>query len=456
MGTEVKVVVIGSDHGGFSYKEKLIPHLRDQGYTVRDCGTHSTESVDYPQFARKVAETVSSGAADAGIMIDGAGIGSAMTANRVPGVLAAACYSPALARNSREHNGANLLTLGAGHLSLHEATGIVDTFLQSRITEPRHKRRVAMIRELDGGRAPSRPTAPPPSSAPPAPAPRPPDLAARIKEGTDLNLPDSDIQRITQRVRDLMTQRHMTPPATLGGPPDPDALARMIDHTLLKPDAKVEDIRTLCEEARTYHFWSVCVNSVYVPEARNALRGSDVHVCCVVGFPLGAMPPDIKAAEARKAIREGTQEVDMVINVGALKSKQEDLVLDDIRSVVEACRERNVLCKVILETALLTDEEKIRACQMSMQAGADFVKTSTGFSSGGATVHDVALMKSTVAAQNLGVKASGGIRCYDDALSMIEAGATRIGASSSVAIVEEARAVQEGRPYVKSGKQDNY
>ncbi|MCX6549600.1 MAG: deoxyribose-phosphate aldolase [Acidobacteria bacterium] len=214
----------------------------------------------------------------------------------------------------------------------------------------------------------------------------------------------------------------------------------MIDHTLLKPEATPADIEKLCGEARQYGFYSVCVNPTNVAQCKTLLRGSPVKLCCVVGFPLGAQSPEIKALEARKAIREGANEIDMVINIGALKSKDDALVLRDIRAVVEACRDARALSKVIFETALLTDEEKILACQLSMNAGADYVKTSTGFSSGGATAEDIALMAKTVAPKKLGVKASGGVRTYDDAIRMIAAGATRIGASSSVKIVEEARA----------------
>ena len=177
-----------------------------------------------------------------------------------------------------------------------------------------------------------------------------------------------------------------------------------------------------------------------VRQCKTLLRGTPVKVCCVVGFPLGAQSPEIKALEARKAIREGANEIDMVINIGALKSKDEALVLRDIRAVVEASKDGRALSKVIFETALLTDDEKVKACELSMKAGADYVKTSTGFSSGGATVEDIALMARTVAPKKLGVKASGGVRTYDDAIRMIAAGATRIGASSSVKIVEEARA----------------
>lgn len=213
--------------------------------------------------------------------------------------------------------------------------------------------------------------------------------------------------------------------------------ASLIDHTLLRPDASIEDIRQLCNEAREFGFASVCVNPAWVREAARLLKGSGVPVCTVIGFPLGATLPDVKAFEARRAIFNGAREVDMVINIGAIKSGDECAVEDDIRAVVEAAHENEVLCKVIIETALLTDEEKVRACIAAKNAGADFVKTSTGFAKGGATVHDVALMRHTVG-NALGVKASGGVKGIEDARAMFEAGATRIGASVGVKIAREA------------------
>ncbi|HEX7191948.1 MAG TPA: deoxyribose-phosphate aldolase [Thermoanaerobaculia bacterium] len=218
----------------------------------------------------------------------------------------------------------------------------------------------------------------------------------------------------------------------------PDKLVKLIDHTILKPEATAEDIEKLCNEAKQYRFYSVCVNPVWVTKARTLLRGTDVKICAVVGFPLGAQSPEIKTLEARRALREGAKEIDMVINIGALKSKDDLLVARDIRGVVEVCDEARAVSKVILETALLTDEEKVRGCQLSMKAGADFVKTSTGFSKSGATVEDVALMARTVAPRKLGVKASGGVRTYEDVVKMVQAGATRVGSSNSVKIVEEA------------------
>ena len=213
--------------------------------------------------------------------------------------------------------------------------------------------------------------------------------------------------------------------------------ASLIDHTLLKPEATEADIKKLCDEAAQFGFASVCVNPSWVKRAADFLKGSSVPVCTVIGFPLGATLPDVKAFEARRAIFNGAREVDMVINIGALKSGDDCWVEDDIRAVADAAHENGVLCKVIIETALLTDDEKVRACLAAKNAGADFVKTSTGFSKGGATVDDVALMRRTVG-RELGVKASGGVKGIDDARAMFEAGATRIGASVGVKIAQEA------------------
>ncbi|HKO97790.1 MAG TPA: deoxyribose-phosphate aldolase [Pyrinomonadaceae bacterium] len=213
--------------------------------------------------------------------------------------------------------------------------------------------------------------------------------------------------------------------------------ASLIDHTLLKPEATDDDIKKLCEEAARYQFASVCVNPAWVRVAACSLAGTGVPVCTVIGFPLGATLPDVKAYEARRSIFDGAREVDMVINVGALRSGDDCLVEHDIRSVVEVAHEYNVTCKVIIETALLTDDEKVRACIAAKNAGADFVKTSTGFAKGGATVADIALMRRTVGS-DLGVKASGGVKGLEDARALVEAGATRIGASVGVKIAQEA------------------
>ena len=212
-----------------------------------------------------------------------------------------------------------------------------------------------------------------------------------------------------------------------------ERVASMIDHTILKPAATRDEIEKLCEEARRFRFASVCINPTYVPLCAQMLRMTNVKVCTVVGFPLGANRSEVKAFETECAISDGAQEIDMVINVGALKSKDTDLVERDIRAVVEACR-GIVVSKVIIEAALLTDEEKVTACQLAKAAGADFVKTSTGFGPGGATAHDVALMRAVVGAE-MGVKAAGGIRDAETAREMIAAGASRIGASASVKIV---------------------
>jgi deoxyribose-phosphate aldolase len=225
--------------------------------------------------------------------------------------------------------------------------------------------------------------------------------------------------------------------ATLGTHPADVNVARMIDHTLLKADASQDQIAQLCYEARTYHFASVCVNPAQVKLSSKLLKGSDVAVCTVVGFPLGATPSTVKAFETQQAIRDGASEIDMVINIGALKSKDYRVVLEDIASVVNAAHAGNALVKVIIEAALLEDEEKVVASQLAKSAGADFVKTSTGFGPGGATVSDVALMRRVVG-PDLGVKAAGGVSSYADAQAMIAAGATRIGASAGVRIVGEA------------------
>lgn len=229
----------------------------------------------------------------------------------------------------------------------------------------------------------------------------------------------------------------MSEPLSIRGVRLEKPLAKYIDHTLLKPEASAGQVRALCQEAREYGFASVCVNSCYAGLAAAALKGSDVKTCCVVGFPLGAMVTEAKAYETRAAMGAGAQEIDMVINVGALKSGDDVLVRGDIAAVVAAAEHR-ALVKVIIETCLLTDEEKVRVCRLAKEAGADFVKTSTGFSTGGATAEDVALMRRTVGPE-MGVKASGGIRDLSAALRMIEVGASRIGASAGVKIVEEAR-----------------
>jgi deoxyribose-phosphate aldolase len=418
--TRPKRIAIGADHGGFELKAMLVAHLQGAGYQVSDVGTSSNEAVDYPIFARAVAEAVSGGTADVGIMIDGAGIGSCMAANKVPGVRAAMAYDLSSARNSREHNDANVLTLGAGLIGAGLAKQIVDVWLETECTETRHLHRVAMFGDE--------------------------------VELTDLSLSDQDIERVVSRLHEILGPMpgSETNGASVGDDPEaarkfvrlgatgltsvapverpgdiPGDLARYIDHTLLKPAATEEQIRKLCAEALEFNFRSVCINPTWVSLAASLLRGSDVLTCTVVGFPLGATEPAIKAMEARRAIRNGAREIDMVLNIGALKSGDDALVLRDIRAVVEDCVDGGAVCKVILETALLTDDEKRRASELARQARAHFVKTSTGFSTGGATVSDVALMAEVVRGAGMEVKASGGISSYDDAKAMIEAGRER-------------------------------
>jgi deoxyribose-phosphate aldolase len=218
----------------------------------------------------------------------------------------------------------------------------------------------------------------------------------------------------------------------------PTGVAGMIDHTLLKPDASRAEIEKLCREAAEFKFATVCVNPVWVAEAARLLRGSGVGVCSVVGFPLGATTADVKNYETRRAIFDGAAEIDMVINVGALKSGDLRTVERDIEAVVEPCRQCGAISKVIIEAALLTDEEKITACTLSKAAGADFVKTSTGFGPGGATAADVELMRRVVGAE-MGVKAAGGVRDLEGLKAMVAAGATRVGASAGVKIVQESK-----------------
>lgn len=235
-----------------------------------------------------------------------------------------------------------------------------------------------------------------------------------------------------RRVVDAGACRVAVPPSTSAGLGD---VAGMIDHTLLKPDATLEEVDRLCDEAAKHRFASVCVNGVHVKRCAEILAGSSVAVCTVVGFPLGAVAPEVKAYEARRAIEDGACEVDMVMNVGALRSGDDDFARRDVKGVAEVAHQLGARLKVILETCLLTDDEIVRGCRAAQAAGADFVKTSTGFSKGGATIDDVALMRRTVGPA-MGVKASGGVRNAEDARAMIEAGATRLGASASIAIVQ--------------------
>ncbi len=461
-------IAIGADHGGFVLKEELKNYLTDQGYSITDCGTNipPPAAVDYPKFAYAVARNVADGKADIGIMIDGAGIGSAMTANKVDGVRAALCYDLSTARNAREHNNANVLTLGAGLIALGLARQIVDIFISTECTVKRHLQRVAMIDKLDDK----------------------PRLNGDTLKNNSANTEESLIELTSEdisRIADSISQMAILPgsrtsvaesctcdsemvctcgvcvekkPDTFrkfmdfgvdrlgiesgtGGECVPEDIAHCIDHTILKPDATNDDIITLCAEAREFQFASVCVSPSYVPLAVRELAGSQVKVCTVVGFPSGAHIPEVKAMETRRAIREGAKEIDMVINIGALKSGDDDLVYRDIRMVVEACNDGSAISKVIIEAALLNEDEKVRACTMAKKARANYVKTSTGFGPGGATAEDVALMSKIVRQSGIGVKAAGGIKSYDDAQKMIEAGATRLGASAGIKILQQAKSV---------------
>lgn len=434
--TGPKRIALGADHGGFDLKAVIAAHLCKAGYQVEDFGTSSREAVDYPIFARAVADAVSQGRADFGIIVDGAGIGSCMVANKVPGVRAAVANTLLSARHSREHNDANVLALGAGQIGTGLAEQLVDVWLTTECNEARHLKRVAMFSE------------------------------ETVDPTGDLPLSDQDIERVVTRLQDILGPMTATEPSgeSVGDNPEaarefvrlgatgltsvapaekpgniPGDLARYIDHTILKPDATEDQIRNLCAEALEFNFRSVCVNPTWVSLVASLLRDSEVLTCTVVGFPLGANESAIKAIEARRAIRNGANEIDMVINIGALKSGDDALVLRDIRAVVEECVDGNAVSKVILETALLSNEEKRRASELARTARAHFVKTSTGFSTGGATVSDVALMAEVVRGSGMEVKASGGISSYSDAKAMIEAGATRLGASASIGIVQEAK-----------------
>ena len=267
------------------------------------------------------------------------------------------------------------------------------------------------------------------------------EVLVMVQEGSDGETdapaagPPLSAGNYTHRVQPVVSAGADRIAATLGVAPTDGELSHLIDHTLLKPDATQDQIAQLCYEARKHGFASVCVNPAYVKLCADLLKGSKVLVCTVVGFPLGATSPEAKAFEAQKAVRDGAAEVDMVINVGALKSRDYETVESDIAGIARVCHAGGAILKVIIEAALLTDEEKVAACQLAKVAKADFVKTSTGFGPGGATAEDVALMRQVVGSE-MGVKAAGGIRTRADVEKMIEAGADRIGASASVKIVQ--------------------
>ncbi|MSP26148.1 MAG: deoxyribose-phosphate aldolase [Myxococcales bacterium] len=554
-------VAIGADHGGFELKQHLVRWLGARGHEVIDCGTHDTSAVDYPVIARAVAAKVVTGECTRGIVIDGAGIGSSMAANKVAGIRAALCYDLSSAKNSREHNDANVLTLGARLIGPGLAEQVADVFLTTECTEERHQQRVAMIElaassactagtgcacgaggsgvavpgaaSAGGGRSAVGEKASQPSAngasgcaacaaqsvgaaqkqtlaeraarhdsapaydgankafrassaewlagsgrGPSASRPSLGQVSTPPSPMTLAALHPADLERVATRLAELLASAETRHGMVCFGDVCLDAsvakqwigfgvsrlstslgqagavrdVGSYIDHTLLKQDATDAQVRQLCAEAREHGFFSVCVNPCWVKLCAGLLNGGSVakgrspskggggvKVCTVVGFPLGANVPEQKALEARRAIRDGAAEIDMVINIGALKSGDDALVYKDIRGVIEACDDGGALSKVIIETALLTDEEKVRACVLSKRARADFVKTSTGFAGGGATAADVALMHRAVGG-TLGVKASGGVKNYADFEAMVSAGATRVGASASIKILKEAAA----------------
>ena len=433
-------------------------HLEALGRPVLDVGTHNAESCDYPVFAIAAAEAVAKGTAWRGVIVDGAGIGSSMVANKIHGVRAALAFNLKTATNAREHNDANVLTLGAGYLQEREALDIVDVFLSTVCTVDRHQRRVSMIDALDAARPQLR------SASEMSVDPGQQRLIEAIERALKAN--PTLLSGIAGVGGSCSTSAHgcsggdnhgaslhancanLDPPAvrsvlqgctdgrvsaSLGVGAVPADLAPIIDHTLLKPGTTYAEIEQLCDEAAICGFASVCVNPIHVARAAKHLAGKSPKVCTVIGFPLGATPKENKVLEARRAIRDGADELDMVIAIGALRSGDYDYVYQDIRGLVEVANERGRMLKVIIETALLTDEEKVMACMLAKRARAHFVKTSTGFASGGATREDVALMARAVD-YSLEVKASGGVRSAEDAHGMVQAGATRIGASVGVKI----------------------
>ncbi|MBM3791340.1 MAG: deoxyribose-phosphate aldolase, partial [Acidobacteria bacterium] len=455
-----RVVAIGADHGGFELKAVLRAELTAGGYEMIDIGTHHKEAVDYPDFALQVAKLVGSGTAWRGIVIDGAGIGSCIVANKVPGVRAGLAYDHASAANSRAHSDTNVLALGAGLIGLNLARQIVHTWLSTDFEGGRHARRVDKITAVEneylkGNR--KRPMLSDEKTVEQlieiitrevlvammeqkqrATGADPDRCKISFTEGTCVQTCFDQAGRVIGAGSERLS-------SAIGIIPHDCNLARRIDHTLLKADATPDQIARLCFEARTHGFAAVCVNPAWVKLCTQLLQGCPVKVCTVTGFPLGATAPEAKAFECRNAIEQGATEIDMVINIGALKARDLALVARDIRGVVAAAHAGGAIVKVIIEAVLLTDEEKTIACLLAKEAGADFVKTSTGFAGGGATVHDVELMRRVVGPE-LGVKAAGGVRTHADAERMLKAGATRIGTSAGVKIVQGAGSEQEFAP----------
>jgi deoxyribose-phosphate aldolase len=474
-----RAIALGSDHAGYDLKEYLKQFLLDSGYAVQDLGTNSRDPVDYPDLARAVAEAVALGKAWRGIVVDGAGIGSAMAANKVPGARAALCYDRATARNSREHNDANVLTLGARLIPAELAREITAVWLETKFAGGRHQNRIDKIIAIEGCH-PDRNSGL--AGAAVSPGGGQGGISAQPVEekhagpdaGTDSKTREQLIEAVAREIlcrlgdqeacalRGLEIDETVCPGcdgccaescpaksrrvlaagavrlgASLGATRIPPDIARFIDHTLLKPEASEKDVRRLCAEAREYEFASVCINPAWISLCAAELQGTAVKVCTVAGFPLGATTSSVKLFETEQALKLGAFEVDMVINIGALKSGQYDRVEQEIQSLAAACHRGGAILKVILECALLSDQEKVVASRLSKSAGADFVKTSTGFGPGGATAHDVEIMR-LVVGPDMGVKAAGGIRGYEDLQRMLAAGATRIGASASVKIMKEA------------------
>jgi deoxyribose-phosphate aldolase len=402
-----KIVALGADHGGFRLKETLKPLLLELGLEIRDIGVYDAEPADYPDIAQKVAELVARGEARRGVIIDGAGIGSSIAANKVFGIRAALCYDRASARNSREHNDANVLTLGARLLTEGQAEDVLRTWLATPFAGGRHTARVEKIRRIEE------------------------KYGHMVQPVADL-APMAAVSVMVQPVAS-----GSAPMAAASGVAQGSGIATLIDHTMLRPEGTRADIVKLCGEARQYGFATVCINPYWVPLAASELAGSAVKVCTVVGFPLGATSTEAKVAEAAAALRAGAREIDMVMNVGALRSGDFDTVKLDIQAVAGVCHDAGAIVKVILETALLDEAQKTTACGLAQAAGADFVKTSTGFGPAGATVQDVELMRRAVGPR-MGVKAAGGVRTLEDFRAMVAAGANRVGASASVKIVEAA------------------
>jgi deoxyribose-phosphate aldolase len=454
-----RIVALAADHAGYDLKEYLKQFLADSGYTVQDLGAHSRDPVDYPDLARAVAEAVVVGKAWRGIVVDGAGIGSAMAANKVAGVRAALCYDRATARNSREHNDANVLTLGARLIPAELAREVAAVWLETKFAGGRHQKRVDKITAIEqqvGGNESGMPVSQSGASGGLTDARvqlieavareilcRLGDRDACALRGLEIDetvCPGCDgrcAESCPAKSRRVLAAGAARLGASLGATQIPPDIARFIDHTLLKPEATESDVRGLCAEARQYGFASVCVNPTWISLCAAELQDSAVKVCTVAGFPLGSTTSSVKLFETEQALKLGAREIDMVINVGALKSGYYDRVEQEIRSLAAACHRGGAILKVILECALLSDQEKVVASRLAKSAGADFVKTSTGFGPGGATAHDVEIMRLVVGPE-MGVKAAGGIRGYEDLRKMLAAGATRIGASASVKIMREA------------------